>query len=99
MLACRGNGDLPVGCRAGGGGLSVVPRKQASQQLRGARGSPLPFPGRTGRRQHLLKLWSLALLPPGAIWKALLRKPWTLPKERRGAGLGQGFGAFFLDRT
>lgn len=59
-------------------------------------GSPLPLPGRTGLRQHLLKLWSLAPLPPGAIWKALLRKPRTLPKGLRGAGLGQSFGAAFL---
>lgn len=59
-------------------------------------GYPLPLPGRTGLQQHLLKLWSLALLPPGAIWKALLRKPRTLPKELGGAGLGQSFGAFFF---
>lgn len=85
----------PAGCRAGGGG-SLFSQEVSLAAAERSLGSPLPLPGRTGLRQHLLKLWSLAVPPPGAIWKALLRKPWTLPEELRGAGLGQSFGAFFF---
>lgn len=98
LVSAERKGGPPAWCRAGGGGLSSAQEVSAAAAER-IPGSPLPFPGRTGRQQHLLKLWSLALLPPGAIWKALLRKPWALPKELRGAGLGLGFGAFLLGRT
>lgn len=94
----RGRGTLQQGAGQVVGTLCSL-REASVAAAEKSCGSPLPFPGRTGRRQHLLKLWSLALLPPGAIWKPLLGKLWALSEELRGAGLGQSFGPFFLGRT
>lgn len=88
---CREERGSPAVQGAGGGGSLISPGVRITAAEK-SRGSPLPFPGRTGRRQHLLKLWSLALPVPGAIWKALLRKPWTHPKS-----LGSGAWAKLWD--
>lgn len=87
LAQAEGQG-LPSGVQAVGGGSLISPEwSVAAAETQGE--SPMPFPGRTGRQQHLLKLWSLAPATPGAIWKALLRKPGSpMSSELREAGMG-----------
>lgn len=82
------------GGQAGGGGTLISPGMITAAAER-SQGSPLPLPGRMGRWQHLLKLWSLAQPRPGAIWRALLRKPQTPTTGTQGSRTWAEFGDFF----
>lgn len=96
---CLRKGASPAGCGAGGGGLSVLSRKQASQQLRGALGPPCLFLAGRGDGNIYLScgVWHCCHQAPSG-------KPFSGSREPslKSSGeqvLGRVLGLFFLGKT